>query len=62
MTHSLLFVDSLVADSDILLPSLDAQVRVVHLDSSRSGIAQIQEVLALESGLDSVQILSPASN
>ncbi|MCY7282335.1 MAG: DUF4347 domain-containing protein, partial [Cyanobacteria bacterium CAN_BIN43] len=58
MTHSLLFVDSLVADSDILLPSLDAQVRVVHLDSSRSGIAQIQEVLALESGLDSVQILS----
>lgn len=61
MTSSLLFIDSQVADSNTLLPSLDSQVRVVYLDSSRSGIAQIQEALALETNLDSVQILSHGS-
>ncbi|MBW4660043.1 MAG: DUF4347 domain-containing protein [Drouetiella hepatica Uher 2000/2452] len=61
MASTLLFVDALVLDGNILLNGLDPQVRVVYLDSARSGIAQIQEALATEQNLDSIQILSHGS-
>ncbi|HEY9641845.1 MAG TPA: DUF4347 domain-containing protein, partial [Coleofasciculaceae cyanobacterium] len=61
MASTLLFVDALVPNSSILLDGLDPQVRVVYLDSTRSGIAQIQEALSTEQNLDSIQILSHGS-
>lgn len=61
MVSTLLFVDALVSNSHTLLEGLDPQVRVVYLDANRSGITQVQEALASEQNLDSIQLLSHGS-
>ena len=62
--HEIIFVDAGVADAQTLIDSLLAsrpqgtQVEVVQIRSDRDGLQQITDVLAGESGLDAVHIVS----
>jgi hypothetical protein len=61
MSGTLLFIDSRVADKELLISSFSADTEYYVLDDERDGIGQMLEVLSGRSGYDSIQIISHGS-
>ncbi|MFD2113533.1 DUF4347 domain-containing protein, partial [Thiorhodococcus fuscus] len=56
------FVESNIADYQILLDGIDPNVEVHVLDAAQDGLAQIAGILAGRSGIDAIHILSHGSS
>lgn len=56
--NSLVFIDSAVTNYQSLISTISPQAKVVMLDSSSDGIAQISEELARYSDVSSVHLVS----
>src|SRR4028118_1855360 len=54
----IIFVDSSVQNYQNLIEGADANAKIVILDDKRSGIEQITQALASESGIEAVHVLS----
>ncbi|MEG3834290.1 DUF4347 domain-containing protein, partial [Microcoleus sp. Z1_C3] len=57
----IIFVDSSVQNYQNLIEGADANAKIVILDDKRSGIEQITQALASESGIEAVHIVSHGS-
>lgn len=56
--HSIAFIDSRVADYEALIAGFSADTRWHVLDAQQDGVAQIERLLAGESDLDVIHIIS----
>ena len=55
------FIDSRLADIETLINDIPSNVRIVLIDPSRDGVAQMADALKGESGISAVHILSHGS-
>ncbi|MEG4257184.1 DUF4347 domain-containing protein, partial [Microcoleus sp. Pol8_C2] len=58
MNKQIIFVDSSVQDYQNLIEGADANAKIVILNDKRSGIEQITQALASESGIQAVHVVS----
>ncbi len=61
-SKSIVFIDAAVPDYQTLVASINPEVEVVLLDSTRDGVEQISSVLANRNELTSVHIISHGSS
>ncbi|MDQ8023504.1 MAG: DUF4347 domain-containing protein, partial [Moraxellaceae bacterium] len=62
--RTLVFIDDSVADQDVLVRGILAEhpdAEIIHLDSSRDGVAQISEALAGRQDIDAIHLLTHGS-
>ncbi|MDR4481117.1 MAG: DUF4347 domain-containing protein [Nitrospira sp.] len=56
--REVVFVDSTIADSQVLLQGINPDAEVILLDGRRDGIAQIAEALANRTGVDAIHLIA----
>ena len=59
--QQIIFVDSSVQNYQTLIQGIDTNAKIVILDNNRSGVEQITQALASQSGIEAVHILSHGS-
>ncbi len=56
--REVVFVDSTIADYQVLLQGINPEAEIILLDGRRDGIAQIAEALAKRTGVDAIHLIA----